>query len=722
MRMNFRSSLYFSFFGGAVLDLLDPPPKGIIPPRSSSTNTQDPQERSLLEKIATICVYCGCGCGLVLHVEDGRVVGASPSPAHPVSRGRLCVKGWLAADFVHHPDRLKTPLVRRGERMARVSWDEALSLSARRLREIREESGPDSLAILTSAKGTNEENYLLAKLARAALGTNNVDHVARLCHAPSVAGLGIALGSGAMTNPIRSLLSSDAILVTGSNTTEQHPLVAATILEAQARGATLIVADPRRTQMAELADIHLAPRLGTDVAWTNGMLNLIIGRGLIDEDFINERTEGFSALKELALRYTPAAVERITGIPPGDLEKAAAAFGEAPRAGVVYAMGTTQHSSGTDNVLALANLVLATGNVGRDGTGIYPLRGHQNVQGACDMGALPIFYSGYQKVEDPAARRKMEAAWGTDLPATPGLTAVEMMEAAEEGRIRGMIISGENPMISYPDRGQVIRALRSLDFLAVADIFPTETTALADVVLPVASFAEKDGTFTSTERRIQRVRRAVTPPGEARPEVEVAAELLRRFSVTADYASPEEVMGEISSVTPSYGGVSSRRLGISGLSWPCPSPDHPGTEILHQGSFPIGRARFYVVEQQHLPEDLDYPLFLTTGRSLFHFHTGTMTRRTHLLDRERPKATVDINPADAAALGVRSGTMVVVESATGSLEIEARLTAEVPMGTVYIPFHFAEAPANQLTTRTLDPTSKIPGLKRTPVRIRRADG
>ena len=674
-----------------------------------------------MEKIATICVYCGCGCGLFLHVEDGRIAGASPFPAHPVSRGRLCVKGWLAADFVHHPDRLKTPLVRKGGRMVRASWDEALSLTARRFKEIREESGPGSLAVLTSAKGTNEENYLLAKLARAALKTNNVDHVARLCHAPSVAGLGIALGSGAMTNPIRSLLSADAILVTGSNTTEQHPLVAAHILEAQSRGATLIVADPRKTQMAELADIHLAPRLGTDVAWTNGILNLIIGRGLVDGDFINERTEGFSALRELALRYTPAVVERITGIPPGDLEKAAVTFGEANRAAVVYAMGTTQHSCGTDNVLALANLVLATGNVGRDGTGIYPLRGHQNVQGACDMGALPIFYSGYQKVEDQAARERMERAWGTDLPADPGLTAVEMMEAAEEGRLKGIYISGENPMISYPDRDQVMRALKSLEFLAVADIFPTETTALADVVLPVASFAEKDGTFTSTERRVQRVRRAASPPGEARPEMEVTADLLIRLGVDADYNSPEGVMVEISSVTPSYGGISYQRLGISGLSWPCPSPDHPGTETLHQGSFPIGRGRFSAVEQQKVAEDLDYPLLLTTGRSLFHFHTGTMTRRTHLLDRERPKAAVDINPADAAALGLRSGTMVVVESATGSLEIEARLTEEVPMGTVYIPFHFAEAPANRLTSRTLDPRSKIPDLKRTPVRIRRAD-
>ncbi len=671
--------------------------------------------------IATTCVYCGCGCGLYLHVEDGRVVGASPSPAHPMSRGRLCVKGWLAHDFVHHPDRLKVPLIRRGERQIRGSWEEALSLTAKRLKEIKEDSGPDALAVLTSAKGTNEENYLLAKLARAALKTNNVDHVARLCHAPSVAGLGASLGSGAMTNSIRSLLQADAILVTGSNTTEQHPLIAAHILQAQSRGATLIVADPRKTQIKIIADVQLSPRLGSDVAWINGILNLIIELGLTDEDFIKERTEGFSALRESVSKYTPEVVERVSGISAHDLERAAVAFGEAPRAAVVYAMGTTQHSNGTDNVLALANLVLATGNVGREGTGINPLRGHQNVQGACDMGALPAVYSGYAKVEDRAAREKMAAAWGTDLPSGPGLTAVEIMEAAEEGRIRGIYISGENPMMSYPDREGVKRALESLEFLAVADIFPTETTALADVVFPVASFAEKDGTFTSTERRVQRVRRAVLPPGEARSEWEVAADLMRRLGIEADYSSPEEVMEEIASVTPSYGGISYQRLGISGLHWPCPDTNHPGTEILHRDAFPIGRARFFPVEQPELDFDPEYPFLLTTGRSLFHFHTGTMTRRVHLLDRECPRAIVDINPEDAKALGVRRGQRVVVESGEHKLEIEADVTEEVPRGTVFIPFHFQEAPANLLTVKNLDPKSKIPDFKRTHVRIRRAD-
>ncbi len=674
-----------------------------------------------MEMIATTCVYCGCGCGLYLHVEDGRVVGASPSPAHPMSRGRLCIKGWLASDFVHHPDRLKVPLIRRGERMVRGSWEEALSLTAKMLKEIKEESGPGALAVLTSAKGTNEENYLLAKLARAALKTNNVDHVARLCHAPSVAGLGAALGSGAMTNSIRSLLSADAILVTGSNTTEQHPLVAAHILEAQSRGTTLIVADPRNTQIKTLADVQLSPRLGSDVAWTNGILNLIIERGLADEIFIKERTEGFDALKETVSRYTPEVVERISGISPEDLKKAAIAFGEAPRAAVVYAMGTTQHTNGTDNVLALANLVLATGNVGREGTGINPLRGHQNVQGACDMGALPTVYSGYAKVEDPIAREKMKAAWGTDLPSTPGLTAVEIMEAAEEGRIKGIYISGENPMMSYPDREGVRRALESLEFLAVAEIFPTETTALADVVFPVASFAEKDGTFTSTERRVQRVRRAASPPGEARSEVKVAADLMGLLGIEADRASPKEVMAEIASVTPSYGGISYARLGTSGLHWPCPDSNHPGTETLHRESFPIGRARFFPVEQQELVFDPDYPFLLTTGRSLFHFHTGTMTRRVHLLDRECPKPTVDINPEDAKALGVRRGEKVVVESMEHKLEIEANVTEEVPRGTVFIPFHFSEAPANLLTAKNLDPKSKIPDFKRTFVRIRGLD-
>lgn len=672
-----------------------------------------------MTKILTTCVYCGCGCGLFLHVEDGRVVGTSPSPGHPMSLGRLCIKGWLAHEFIGHPDRLRHPLIKERERFREAGWDEAASLIHKRFYEIRDSAGPDSLAVLTSAKATNEENYLLMKLARAGLFTNNVDHVARLCHAPTLAGLGAAFGSGSMTNNIRSLIHSDLILVTGSNTTEQHPLVAAAILEAKANGAKLVVVDPRRTQIAELADVYLSQTPGSDVAWINCLLHTIISEGLLDEQFISSRTEGFEDVRRAVEHYTPNEVELISGIKAEDLRSLAVAFGMAKRASIVYAMGITQHTSGTDNVQALANLALATGNIGRDGTGIYPLRGHQNVQGACDMGALPDFYCGYQRVA--LARAKFEEAWGRALPEKPGLTAVEMMESAVDGRIRGMYISGENPMLSYPDTNFVRKALESLEFLVVSDIFPTETTELADLVLPAAAWGEKGGTFTSTERRVQLARKAVEPPGEARPEWVVAADLLKRFGVPAEYKSAEDVMNEIARLTPSYGGISYERLGVEGLHWPCPDRGHPGTPILHSQTFAIGRARFRPVEHNppHETVDANYPFLLTTGRSLYHFHTGTLTRRVALLDREVPGPAVEMNPADAAKLGIREGNPVYVESRRGVVRAQARLTPSVPAGTAFMQFHFHEGPANALTARALDPISGMPAFKISAVRIRR---
>lgn len=669
-----------------------------------------------MRKVHTTCVYCGCGCGLFLHVEGERVVGASPSLAHPMSRGRLCIKGWLAGEFVGHPERLRYPLIREGERLRRATWDEALSLTVTRLRSIKEEFGGEGLGVLTSAKGTNEENYLLMKLARAGLGTNNVDNVARLCHAPTVVALREAFGSSAMTGSISDLAISDALLVVGSNASEQHPLVACYILEAKASGARLVVADPRRTQLSELADIHLRPRPGTDIAWINALLGVIIRDGLIDQEFIASRTEGFEQVRSALSGYTPEASESATGIPAEDLVAAAEIFGSAERGAVVYAMGITQHRTGTDNVQALANLVLATGNVGREGTGLYPLRGHQNVQGACDMGALPDLYCGYQRVTD--SRGRFEQAWGVDLPGSPGLTAIEMIEAAVQGRLRGLIIVGENPVMSYPDSSRVRRALEALEFLLVWDIFPTQTAALADVVLPAASFAEKDGTFTSTERRVQLVRRAVPPPGEARAEWEVICELLRRLSVPGGYSSPGDVMDEVASLTPQYGGISYDRLGVGGLQWPCPALDHPGTGTLHREGFPIGRARFRAVEA----EESDGSLRLVTGRCLYHFHTGTMTRRTHLLEREVPSPFVEIHPRDACGLGLQDGQAVCVETSQGRITLPARLTDSVPVGCIFLPIHFVEAQANILTAQALDPLSGIPELKASYARLRRAEG
>ncbi|HWQ19162.1 MAG TPA: formate dehydrogenase subunit alpha [Methanotrichaceae archaeon] len=673
-----------------------------------------------MDQVPTICIFCGCGCGLFLHVHEGHLIGATPSPGHPLSQGKLCIKGWLCGDFVGHPDRLKWPLIRHGERLARARWDEALSMVESRLADIRDRFGPDSIGILTSAKGTNEENYLLMKLARAGLKTNNVDHVARLCHAPTVAGLGYAFGSGAMTNSISSLAKSRAILVIGSNTTEQHPLVASYILQARSSGAKLIVADPRKTQIAELADIHLEARVGTNIALANCLLNVIIKEGLVDEEFIENRTEGFGQVRDAVLKYTPEMVGRITGVPPEVLREAAIAYGSADSGSIVYAMGITQHTTGTDNVQALANLALATGNIGREGTGIYPLRGHQNVQGACDMGALPDLYSGYQKVA--LARQKFEDAWFTDLPDRPGLTAMEMIAAAEEGRIRSLFIVGENPMMSYPDRHRVERALEALDFLVVSDIFPTETTAKAHVILPAASFAEKEGTFTSTERRVQRIHPALQPVGESRPEWQFISELLTMFGVQSSYSSPADIMEEISSVTPIYGGMHYDRLGRAGLQWPCLDRDHPGTGILHAQKFSSGLGRLRAVEHRGPMEmpDQEYPFMLTTGRSLYHFHTGTMTRRVSLLEREVPSPVVDMNPEDSKTLGIRNGQMVQVETRRGRIVAEARITFQVPVGVIFMPIHFEEAPANKLTGDALDPSSKIPEFKASAARIRRA--
>jgi len=674
-----------------------------------------------MEKIHTTCVYCGCGCGLFLHVDGGRIVGASPSPAHPMSRGSLCIKGWLAGDFVGHPDRLVHPLMRQADQTMQVTWDEALALAAASLRSIQKEYGPQALGVLTSAKGTNEENYLLMKLGRGALGTNNVDHVARLCHAPTVAGLGFALGSGAMTGCISSLENSDVILVVGSNTTEQHPLVASYIHRARSRGAKLIVADPRKTHLAELADLWLSPRPGTDVVWINCLLNLIVQQDLIDWQFIEERTVGYEETEQAARGYTASKAEEISGIPATDIAKAASIFGGAERGAIVYAMGVTQHAQGTDIVQALANLALVTGNVGREGTGIYPLRGHQNVQGACDMGALPTVFSGYQNVSSIKARAKFEDAWSVSLPEEPGLTALEMLWAAQAGSLKGLIIVGENPVMSYPDSSRVLKALKKLEFLLVSDIFPTETTALAHVVLPSACFAEKDGTFTSTERRVQRVRQAVAPPGDARAEWEWISDLSRRLGQKADYSSPGDIMREIASLTLSYAGISYERLGTEGLQWPCPSKDHPGTSILHVDCFPQGRAHLRPVLYIEPPEipDADYPFLLTTGRSLYHFHTGTMTRRTSLLDREVPSPFVEINPEDAKLTGIREGMKVRVETRRGSVTVEARLVKGLPKGNLFLPIHFSEAPANALTAQSLDPISKIAELKVSAARLQK---
>ncbi len=536
-----------------------------------------------------------------------------------------------------------------------------------------------------------------------------------------------------MTNSVPEIEQASCILVTGSNTTENHPLIGARVLRAKRKGAKLIVVDPRRVHLARFADLYARPRPGTDVAWINGLMHLILAEGWEDREFIAARTEGFERLKEKVAEYTPERVEAVSGIGREQLRDIARLFAGAERAAIIYAMGITQHTTGTDNVLSLANLAMLTGNVGKRSTGVNPLRGQNNVQGACDVGGLPDVYPGYQRVSDGVVRAKFAAAWlgvsgqqsaTSKLPAEPGLTVVEMMNAAAEGVLKGMYVMAENPMVSDPDVNHVREALLNLEFLVVQDIFLSETAMLADVVLPGSSFAERDGTVTSTDRSVQRLRKAIAPPGEARPDWEIICQVAKRFarhvarqaqipSCRWDYASPGEVMAEIAALTPIYGGISYQRLESEWLRWPCRSPDDPGTEFLHQGQFSRGLGAFTPVDYREPAEEPDerYPFVLTTGRLMFHYHTGTMTRRSPSLDREVAEAFVEISPQDAQRLGVRGGEMVTVASRRGKIEVKAKVTPTVPQGVVFIPFHFAESAANVLTHRALDPVAKIPEYK-----------
>jgi formate dehydrogenase alpha subunit len=527
-----------------------------------------------------------------------------------------------------------------------------------------------------------------------------------------------------MTNSISEIEGADVILVTGSNTTEMHPVVASHVKRAvRQRGARLLVVDPRRIDLVDYAEIWLRPRPGTDVAWINGLLHVIFRDGLQDEGYIQERTEGFEGLREAVSSYLPETVEEITGIPARDLEAAARLYAQAPAAAILYAMGITQHTTGTDNVKALANLAMACGNVGIPSGGVNPLRGQNNVQGACDMGALPNVFSGYQPVGDAAVRARMAQAWGVErLSERPGRTLMEIMAGAADGQIRGLFILGENPMLSDPDLHHVEGALKNLDFLVVQDIFLTETARLAHVVLPGVSFAEKDGTFTNTERRVQRVRKAIEPLGQARPDWEVLCDLSTRMGYPMSYEGPRQIMEEIASVTPSYGGITYARIDRTGLQWPCPTPDHPGTPFLHKDRFTRGKGLFHAVGYQPPPElpDAQYPLYLSTGRVLYHWHGGSMTRRSVGMVDRAPECEVEVSPSDAEAYGLKNGEKVRVRSRRGEIMARAKVTDRAVSGTIFVPFHFAEAAVNLLTHSSLDPVSKIPGYKVCAVRMERA--
>ena len=668
-------------------------------------------------KVKTTCVYCGVGCQLYLNVQGGQVVNILPAENGP-GEGRLCVKGWSVHEFVHHPDRLQKPLIKEGGAFREASWDEALDLVARKLKETKDQYGPDSIGFLTSAKATNEDNYLMQKLARAVIGTNNVDHCARLCHASTVSGLVYSFGSGAMTNSQEDVEESDVIFVIGSNTTEQHPLIARRIIRAVKNGAKLIVADPRRIKLAEYASMYLPLRPGTDVALLNAMMYTILEEGLQDAAFIESKTAGFRDFRDTVSKYSPGDVAEETGVPAERIRDAARIYGEAERGSIFFCMGITQHTTGVNNVVSCANLALLTGNVGREGTGVNPLRGQNNVQGACDVGALPDYLPGYGLVDNGDVRDRFHEHWGVEPPDVRGFTVMEMLSGCGED-VKVLYIMGENPVMSDPDSNHVTKQIGKLDFMVVQELFMSETARMADVVLPAASFAEKDGTYTATDRRIQRVRKAIEPLGESKPDWVILSEVARRLGYAMNYDSPREIMDEIANVSRIYRGVNYGRLESEDLRWPCTSQDHPGTRILHREAFSRGKGRFHPVEHRPPAEtpDSEYPYILTTGRMLQHWHTGTMTRRSPTLTGQVNEAIAEINPSDAHRLGIEEGTHIRVSSRRGQISLRAGVTDRIKEGVVFIPFHFAEAAANKLTNPAYDPVAKIPELKVCAVKI-----
>jgi formate dehydrogenase alpha subunit len=539
-----------------------------------------------------------------------------------------------------------------------------------------------------------------------------------------VAGLAAAFGSGAMTNTIDCIEKADAILITGSNTTENHPVLSSFVKRAvTAKGTKLIVVDPRRIKITRYADKWLRQNLGTDVAWINGLMHVIIAEDLHAKDYIENRTTGFEELKKTVEKYTPDYVEQITGIPAHETIEAARMYAAAEKGSILYCMGITQHTTGTDNVKSLANLAMLCGNLGIEGGGVNPLRGQNNVQGACDMGGLPDVFSGYQKVIDPAAREKMEAAWNVSgLPDKPGMKVTQMIPAAHDGSLKALYIIGENPLVSDPDLNHCQKSLENLDFLVVQDIFLTETAQLADVVLPSGCYAEKEGTFTNTDRRVQRVRKAVEPPGQAWDDWKITCEISSRMGYPMSYESSREIFEEISRVTPSYGGISYERIDHQGIHWPCPSAEHPGTPILHREQFTSGKGVLHAIDFIEPAEaaDDEYPMYLTTGRLLYQYHTGTMTMKSDGLNEIAPECFVEISSQDAEKYEVQDGSSVTIASRRGSIQAQIKISKKAVSGTIFIPFHYARAAANRLTNAALDPISGIPEYKVCAVKLSKA--
>ena len=693
--------------------------------------------------VATTCPYCGVGCNLELHIKDDYVYKVTLPFDAVVNHGNLCVKGRFGYDFIYNKDRVTTPLIRKtrqapGERTQafdrdqwrEVSWDEALDYTTDRLVEIYRRDGADAMAVYCCAKATNEDNYLLQKLFRALFRSNNVDHCTRLCHAGSVVALQMALGSSAMSNTAAEVIHSDVFLVTGSNTAETHPIIALQMKAAVANhGAKLIVVDPRRVEMVNWATLWLPEKPGTDVPLFSAMAHVIIKERLYNQDFIDRRTEGFEDFRKSVEQSTPEYAEAISGVNRNLIVDAARMYATAKNAAIYWALGIPEHSHGTDNAMSLIHLALLTGQIGRKGTGLNPLRGQNNVQGASDSGAMPWQYPGYQRVDDEASARKFEQAWNIEpggLNRRLGLTTTEIMSAVRPGGVRALHIMGENPMMSEPNLNHTRHMIEQLEFLVAQDLFINESGAYADVFLPAASWAEKEGTFTNTDRRVQRVRKALEPRGQSRPDWEIICDLAGRIEKKLGrgqtafwaYQNPAEVLEEMGRVVPEYAGVKYRRIEEQGIQTPVWDDNHPGTPFLFAESFPRGRGKFYDIEYVPSVEmpDEEYPFILTTGRLLEHWHGGTLTRHSKL-DELYPEARIEINPADAARLKVEDGEAVRVSSRRGSIVLRAWVTQRTTVGVVFIPMHFAEAAANLLTIDALDPLAKIPEYKACAVRV-----
>ena len=689
--------------------------------------------------VDSVCPFCGVGCQLTYMVQDNRIVRVEGREG-PANEGRLCVKGRYGFDYVHHPQRLTKPLIRReGVKkdpeqsldpdqwqtvFREATWEEAMTLAAGGLARIKEAHGPTALAGFGSAKGSNEEAYLFQKLVRTGFGSNNVDHCTRLCHASSVAALMEGVSSGAVSNPVRDVAKASVVMVIGANPTVNHPVAATWIKNAVKQGTRLIVADPRRTELARHASYVLQFNPDTDVALLNAMLHVIVEEGLANKAFIEDRTQGYEALAENVRAFTPEKMAPICGIPAATIREVARLYASSPASMILWGMGISQHVHGTDNARCLIALAMVTGQIGRPGTGLHPLRGQNNVQGASDSGLIPMVFPDYQRVDNPGARERFERLWATSLDPRPGLTVVEIINAACDKTIKGMYVMGENPAMSDPDANHAREGLASLEHLVVQDIFLTETAYLADVVLPASAWPEKDGTVTNTDRLVQLGRKAIQSPGEAREDWAILVDMGQRLGLSWHYKHPREVFEEMRKGMDSIAGITWERLEKdSAVTYPCPTEGHPGQSVIFTDKFPTpsGKAQLVPADLIRAAErpDLDYPEVLITGRQLEHWHTGAMTRRAGVLDAIEPEPVASAHPDELARWQVKPGDIITVTSRRGSISLYARADEGTPLGSLFIPFCYYEAAANKLTNPVLDPFGKIPEFKYCAVRVER---